>query len=56
MSTITDARFAIPTTIGLYKQLLYAVNAKFGSLPASTSYEVVQVAKPAKAEEEVSDR
>ncbi len=49
VSTITDARFAIPTTIDDYKNFLYAVNAKFGSPPASTSYEVVQVAKPAKA-------
>jgi sugar lactone lactonase YvrE len=49
VSLIKDARFRIPTTIDDYKGFLYAVNAKFGSPPASTDYEVVQVAKPAKA-------
>ncbi|HET9675096.1 MAG TPA: hypothetical protein VFP31_09840 [Gaiellaceae bacterium] len=49
VSLIKDPRFRIPTTIDDYKKFLYAVNAKFGSPPASTSYEVVQVAKPAKA-------
>jgi hypothetical protein len=49
VSLIKDTRFRIPTTIDDYKKFLYAVNAKFGSPPASTDYEVVQVAKPAKA-------
>jgi hypothetical protein len=49
VSLIKDTRFRIPTTIDDYKTFLYAVNAKFGSPPASTAYEVVQVAKPAKA-------
>jgi len=49
VSLIKDPRFRIPTTIDDYKKFLYAVNAKFGSPPATTSYEVVQVAKPAKA-------
>jgi sugar lactone lactonase YvrE len=46
---ITDQRFAIPTTIASYKKFLYAVNARFGSPPATTAYQVIQVAKPAKA-------
>jgi sugar lactone lactonase YvrE len=49
VSLIKDPRFRIPTTIDDYKGFLYAVNAKFGSPPATTTYEVVQVAKPAKA-------
>jgi len=49
VSLIKDTRFRIPTTIDDYKGFLYAVNAKFGSPPATTPYEVVQVAKPAKA-------
>jgi sugar lactone lactonase YvrE len=49
VSLIKDPRFRIPTTIDDYKGFLYAVNAKFGSPPATTPYEVVQVAKPAKA-------
>jgi sugar lactone lactonase YvrE len=49
VSLIKDARFAIPTTIDDYKGFLYAVNARFGSPPATTDYQVVQVSKPAKA-------
>jgi sugar lactone lactonase YvrE len=49
VSLIKDTRFAIPTTIDDYKKSLYAVNARFGSPPASTDYQVVRVAKPAKA-------
>ena len=49
VSLIKDPRFAIPTTIDDYKGFLYAVNARFGSPPATTDYQVVQVSKPAKA-------
>ena len=49
VSLITDTRFAIPTTIDDYKGFLYAVNARFGSPPATTDYQVIQVSKPAKA-------
>jgi sugar lactone lactonase YvrE len=55
VSLIKDTRFAIPTTIDDYKKFLYAVNAKFGSPPASTKYEVVQVAKPGKAKKKDDD-
>ena len=48
VSLIKDTRFAIPTTIDDYKGFLYAVNARFGSPPATTDYQVVQVSKPAK--------
>ena len=44
---ITDARFVVPTTIDDRGRRLYAVNARFGSPPASTDYQVVQVRKPA---------
>jgi sugar lactone lactonase YvrE len=43
---ITDSRFAVPTTIDDYGRRLYAVNARFGSPPATTDYQVVQVRKP----------
>ena len=43
---ITDSRFAIPTTIDDLGRRLYAVNARFGSPPATTAYQVVQVRKP----------
>ena len=55
VSLIKDSRFAIPTTIDDYKKFLYAVNARFGSPPASTDYQVVQVAKPAKAKKKDDD-
>jgi hypothetical protein len=43
---ITDGRLAIPTTIDDLGRRLYAVNARFGSDPATTAYQVVQVRKP----------
>jgi hypothetical protein len=43
---ITDGRFAVPTTIDDLGRRLYAVNARFGSPPATTDYQVVQVRKP----------
>jgi sugar lactone lactonase YvrE len=46
LTRITDPRFAIPTTIDDFGRRLYAVNARFGSPPASTDYQVVQVQKP----------
>jgi hypothetical protein len=46
VTRITDARFAIPTTIDDLGRRLYAVNARFGSPPATTDYQVVQVRKP----------
>jgi sugar lactone lactonase YvrE len=46
VTRITDARFAIPTTIDDLGRRLYTVNARFGSPPATTDYQVVQVRKP----------
>ena len=46
VTRITDARFAVPTTIDDLGRRLYAVNARFGSPPATTDYQVVQVRKP----------
>ena len=43
---IEDSRFAVPTTIDDLGRRLYAVNARFGSPPATTDYQVVQVRKP----------
>jgi streptogramin lyase len=43
---ITDSRFAVPTTIDDHGRRLYAVNARFGSPPSTTDYQVVQVRKP----------
>jgi len=43
---IQDTRFAVPTTIDDLGRRLYAVNARFGSPPATTDYQVVQVRKP----------
>jgi sugar lactone lactonase YvrE len=40
---ITNPAFDIPTTAGLFGSSLYAVNAKFGTPPAGTPYEVVRV-------------
>jgi hypothetical protein len=46
LTRITDSRFAVPTTIDDLGRRLYAVNARFGSPPATTDYQVVQVRKP----------
>jgi sugar lactone lactonase YvrE len=46
VTRITDGRFAVPTTIDDLGRRLYAVNARFGSPPATTDYQVVQVRKP----------
>jgi sugar lactone lactonase YvrE len=46
LTRITDPRFAVPTTIDDFGRRLYAVNARFGSPPATTDYQVVQVRKP----------
>ena len=41
---ITDSDFDVPTTIGLFGNWLYAVNARFGTPPTpTTTYGVVQV-------------
>lgn len=42
---LTDPAFDIPTTIAEHGNYLYAVNAKFGTPPPGTAYEVVQVKK-----------
>jgi sugar lactone lactonase YvrE len=44
---IMDSRFAVPTTIDDQGRRLYAVNARFGSPPSTTDYEVLQLRKPA---------
>ena len=46
VTRITDGRFAIPTTIDDLGRRLYAVNARFGSPPATTDYQLIQVRKP----------
>jgi sugar lactone lactonase YvrE len=46
VTRITDGRFAVPTTIDDLGRRLYAVNARFGSPPATTDYQVIQVRKP----------
>lgn len=46
VTRIADGRFAVPTTIDDHGRRLYAVNARFGSPPATTDYQVVQVRKP----------
>lgn len=46
ITRITDSRFAVPTTIDDLGRRLYAVNARFGSPPATTDYQVIQVRKP----------
>jgi hypothetical protein len=43
--TITNPNFNVPTTIAEFGKSLYAVNAKFGTPPAGTPYEVVKVGK-----------
>ena len=40
---LTNPVFNVPTTAGLFGNSLYAVNAKFGTPPAGTPYEVVRV-------------
>jgi hypothetical protein len=40
---ITNPAFNVPTTAALFGSSLYAVNAKFGTPPAGTPYEVVRV-------------
>ena len=42
---ITNAMFDIPTTAAAFGDSLYAVNAKFGTPPAGTSYEVIKVSR-----------
>jgi hypothetical protein len=42
---ITSGLFTVPTTIAGFGKRLYAVNAKFGTPPAGTPYNVVQVGK-----------
>ncbi len=47
VSIITDENFRVPTTIASFGRYLYAVNARFGTIPTpETEYEVVQVVKP----------
>jgi hypothetical protein len=41
--TITDPAFDIPTTAARFGKSLYVVNAKFGTPPEGTPYEVVRV-------------
>lgn len=41
--SITNTAFAVPTTADLFGSSLYAVNAKFGTPPTGTPYEVVKV-------------
>jgi sugar lactone lactonase YvrE len=43
---ITSPHFVVPTTAAAFGSSLYAVNAKFGTPPAGTEYEVVRVARP----------
>jgi len=44
--TITDADFRVPTTIASFGDSLYAVNARFGTVPTpDTEYEVVRVSR-----------
>ena len=46
LTHIEDSRFVVPTTIDDLGRRLYAVNARFGSPPATTDYQVIQVRKP----------
>ncbi len=41
--SLTDPDFAIPTTLAAQDHALYTVNAKFGTPPAGTPYEIVRV-------------
>jgi sugar lactone lactonase YvrE len=45
VKTITNPNFDVPTTIAAFSKWLYAVNAKFGTPPEGTPYEVIKVAK-----------
>ncbi len=42
-ATLTNSNFKVPTGVAIFGNMLYAVNAKFGTPPAGTPYEVVQV-------------
>lgn len=43
VDTLTDPEFAVPTTVAAFGSTLYAVNARFGTPPAGTPYEIVKV-------------
>lgn len=43
VDTLTDPDFAVPTTVASFGGTLYAVNARFGTPPAGTPYEIVKV-------------
>ncbi|MDH3425072.1 MAG: superoxide dismutase [Acidimicrobiia bacterium] len=43
---ITSPHFVVPTTAAAFGSSLYAINAKFGTPPAGTAYELVRVARP----------
>jgi hypothetical protein len=42
---ITNPQFNVPTTALRFGNSLYAVNAKFGTPPAGTPYEIVKVSR-----------
>ena len=42
---ITAPAFDVPTTAAAFDSSLYAVNAKFGTPPAGTQYEVVRASR-----------
>ncbi len=42
---ITSSAFDVPTTAAAFGSSLYAVNAKFGTPPEGTPYEVVRVSR-----------
>jgi sugar lactone lactonase YvrE len=43
VDTLTDPDFAVPTTVASFGGTLYAVNARFGTPPEGTPYEIVKV-------------
>ncbi len=43
VDTLTDPDFAVPTTVADFGGTLYAVNARFGTDPEGTPYEIVKV-------------
>lgn len=43
VDTLTDPDFAVPTTVAAFGGTLYAVNARFGTPPEGTPYEIVKV-------------
>jgi sugar lactone lactonase YvrE len=43
VDTLTSTAFQVPTTIARFGSSLYAVNARFGTPPAGTEYQVVRV-------------